>query len=128
MGKRKLDIDRLESFGERLKELRTQKKMSQTQLADMVGLRYAHISRYENGGSLPSAEMLMKLSQALAVSTDYLLFGKKEDAAIADLKDKSFLEMFKQSENLPEDEKELVKKFLGTFLKNKKFEELVAAK
>lgn len=118
----------LADFGERLKELRLQKKMSQTELADLVGLRYAHISRYENGGSMPSAEMLMKLSKALAVSVDYLLFGKKEDAVIADFKDKNFLEMFRQSENLPEEEKELIKRFLGSFLRNKKFEELAERK
>jgi transcriptional regulator with XRE-family HTH domain len=122
-----IDISELDNFGERLKDLRTERKMSQTELADLVGLRYAHVSRYENGGSRPSADMLMKLSKALNVSTDYLLFGKIEDAAKADFKDKDFLNMFKQAENLPPEDKELVKKFLGSFLKNKKFEELANA-
>ena len=122
-----IDITALDSFGDRLKELRVQKKLSQTELADLVGLRYAHISRYENGGSRPSADMLMKLSKALNVSTDYLLFGSNEDAAIANFNDKELLTMFKQTEDLPDDEKELVKRFLGSFLKNKKFEELANA-
>lgn len=116
------------AFGARLKELRQQKKMSQGDLAQLVGLQYAHISRYENGGSMPSAEMLMKLSTALGVTTDYLLFGKKEDAVTVDFKDQDFLQMFQQSENLPDSEKELIKRFLGSYLKNKKFEELAVAR
>ena len=122
-----INVAELEGFGDRLKELRVQKKFSQTELADLVGLRYAHISRYENGGSRPSADMLMKLSKALHVSTDYLLFGSNEDAAIADFEDKELLAMFTQTEHLPNDDKELVKRFLGSFLKNKKFEELANA-
>ena len=114
----------IKAFGERLKEFRSERKMSQTELADLVGLRYSHISRYENGGSKPSAEMLMKLSKALNTSIDFLLFGKEENVATADFEDKELLVMFKKSEKLPEDEKAILKKFIGLFFKEKQFKQL----
>ena len=122
-----IDQKQLSSFGERVKTLRNYQKMSQTELAEMLGLQYSHISRYENGGSMPSAEMLMKLSKALSVSVDYLLFGEKVDAAIADFKDKDFLKMFQQAEELSDDEKELVKRFLSSFLKEKRMAKVIAS-
>ena len=89
-----------ESFSKRLKRLRQEKELSQTELAESVGLRYAHIGRYERGQSQTSVEMLSRLADKLDVSTDYLLNGVEEDAAVADLKDKDFLQMFQKAERL----------------------------
>lgn len=40
-------------LGERLVELRSIKKLSRTQLADVVGLSYSQIGRYEKKGVQP---------------------------------------------------------------------------
>jgi transcriptional regulator with XRE-family HTH domain len=104
------------SFGERLRDLRIQKKLSQAELGHLVGVQATHIGRYERGESKPSAKYLKLLADSLDVSADYLYDGIEEDAAVADLKDKELVEMFKKLDTLSIEEKDLVKKFIDLVL------------
>ena len=52
----------------RIKEFRLKAGLSQTELADMVGKKQQHISRWENGEITPSVKTLMLLAQALKCS------------------------------------------------------------
>ena len=60
-------------FGERLSNIRKEKKMSQQELAQTVGIHANVLGRYERGEARPFVEMGVKLAQALGVSVDYLL-------------------------------------------------------
>ena len=60
-------------FKEKLVYLRKQKKWSQQELSDQVGVQITHISRLENGKSQPSVELLRKIAQAFGVTMDYLV-------------------------------------------------------
>lgn len=60
-------------FCERLKLLRIEKKLSQPELAQLVGVSKGMISFWENGINEPTIANLVKLSQILDVSADYLL-------------------------------------------------------
>jgi transcriptional regulator with XRE-family HTH domain len=60
-------------LGERLKNLREQKGLRQSQLAERLGVSRALISGYETGTKLPSIDMIIKLSYSFHVTTDYLL-------------------------------------------------------
>lgn len=60
--------------------------MTQTQVADRVGVATSAISSYESGVRLPSYNVLIKLSRLFHVSIDYLLGVKsKEMVDISDL-------------------------------------------
>ena len=63
----------LVNFGNRLKTLRIKKKLTQQQLADLLGLTKSVISAYENGLRYPAYDVLIKISRIFKVSTDYLL-------------------------------------------------------
>jgi transcriptional regulator with XRE-family HTH domain len=66
-------------FGERLLAAREKREMSQSDLATKTGLSPAVISHFETGvRQFPSADTLVKLTEALKVSSDYLL-GRTED-------------------------------------------------
>ena len=67
-------------FGNRLRELRKQKCLTQKQLASLIGVKNSIISFYEVGDRIPSPEMLIKLATVLHVSSDYLLGIEKNDA------------------------------------------------
>ncbi len=54
-------------FGETLKELRTQKSLTQQQLADYTGMDRAYISELERGLLLPSLETFFKLAYELKI-------------------------------------------------------------
>lgn len=61
------------NFGNRLKTLRINKKLTQQQLADLLGLTKSVISAYENGLRYPAYDVLIKIARIFKVSTDFLL-------------------------------------------------------
>jgi len=60
-------------FGDKLKALRTEKKLTQQQLAEKLGLVKGSISAYEKNAKYPSVSILIKLCTLFNVSADYLL-------------------------------------------------------
>ena len=60
-------------FGYRLKNLRQQHHLTQTQVANRLNLSKTSISGYENNVKTPSQDVLIKLAGLYWVSTDYLL-------------------------------------------------------
>lgn len=60
-------------FGGRLRQLREQAQMSQSELSALINSTKVQISRYENGAIVPSVETLITLADAFHCSTDYLL-------------------------------------------------------
>ena len=63
----------IKTFCDRLKTLRIEKKLSQPELAKLVGVSNGMISFWENGINEPTITNLVKLSQIFEVSTDYIL-------------------------------------------------------
>lgn len=60
-------------FHTRLKQLRLHYKLTQSDLADILGLKATAISNYESQRNEPSFEKLILLSEYFEVSCDYLL-------------------------------------------------------
>ena len=60
-------------FGKKLKNLRLERKLTQKQLASLIGVKNSIISFYEIGDRVPSPEVIKKLALTLHVSSDYLL-------------------------------------------------------
>ena len=75
-------------IGDRLKELRARKKMTQGDIEKRTGLLRCYISRVENGATVPSVPTLEKLAKALEVPL-YRLFheGKPKAMKLAKLKE-----------------------------------------
>jgi transcriptional regulator with XRE-family HTH domain len=69
-------------IGERLKDLREHKNMSQGEVEKRTGLLRCYISRVENGHTVPAIETLEKLARAMEVPI-YALFyeGERPPAA-----------------------------------------------
>lgn len=103
------------SFSERLKNTRTKKGLSQSQLGQLVNLHYTQIGRYENKGAQPSADVLSKLADALDVTTDFLMSGSREDIAEG-IGDKELISKFKKIASLPADQKHIVTELIDAFL------------
>lgn len=68
----------LEIFATRVKELRKQKRLSQTELGEVLGLTHKSISTIESGVRGTTIEKLILLAKFFEVSTDYLLGLKDE--------------------------------------------------
>jgi transcriptional regulator with XRE-family HTH domain len=123
---RKQTSTKQEGFAERLRILRTQRNLSQTELGKLVDLHYTHIGRYERGHSRPAADTLNRLAHALGCSTDYLLEGNNDSAACARFEDRQLLERFQEIQDLSDDDKRVMLVFLDAFLAKKKIQRLVS--
>ena len=62
-----------DTFGDRLKELRKSKKLTQVQVSEMIGVQQGTYSRWENGTLEPNLEAVVKLAKLFDTTTDYLL-------------------------------------------------------
>jgi len=71
----------MHDFSEIAKELRTSKKLTQSQLAERMWVKKSIISAYETDSRPPSLDMLIKYAKEFHVSTDYLL-GIESDKTI----------------------------------------------
>ena len=117
--------DKLDGFAQRLRELRKQKDLSQTELGQLAGLHYTHIGRFERGSSRPGGDTLLRLADALGVSSDYLLEGAPSAVAKARFEDRELLKQFQEVEQLSEEDKNVIKKLLDAFLTKKQLQALV---
>jgi len=60
-------------FGERLKELRLERNLSQEKLGSNFSVDHRTISNWENSIREPDFSMLMDIAKFFGVSADYLL-------------------------------------------------------
>ena len=63
------------NFGEKLRMLREERNLTQTDLAGYLNLTKANISRYELGTRQPNIETIYKIAEFFNVSIDWL-FGR----------------------------------------------------
>lgn len=73
----------------RLKELRQEKGLSQTEVAKALNTSQRNIGRWENNENEPTATFISKLAMFFEVSTDYILgleddFGARTAVPMAD--------------------------------------------
>ncbi|HAP5732896.1 TPA: helix-turn-helix transcriptional regulator [Enterococcus faecalis] len=100
-------------FGQILRQLRKQRKLTQKELADIIFVEQTTISGYENGKIQPTAKVIIELADYFNVSTNYLL-GQPE-------KNKNQLEQIIDSTI-----DELKNEDTLLFMKNGKFDENTA--
>jgi transcriptional regulator with XRE-family HTH domain len=73
-------------IGNRLKELRESKELSQSDIEERTGLLRPYISRVENGHTVPAVETLEKLARALEVPMYQLFHDGEAPASVRSLK------------------------------------------
>lgn len=68
----------MKRIGERLTELLRERNMTQKQLAELIGVTEATVSRYMSGERTPKSGILANMATALHTTSDYLL-GQEPD-------------------------------------------------
>ena len=103
----------------RIKELRIEKNMLQSDVAKLVGKSERMIGFYENGERDPNTETLAKLSEIFDCSIDYILGKSDIRNPEQQIKDEFSFAYHKETEGLSEEEiidalkayKEIIKKY-----------------
>lgn len=91
------------SFGARLKELRLEKNMQQSELGRLLNITNVAVSHYENDNRKPTPEIISKVSDIFNVSTDYLLGNTTSKRKYYDLTEKDEKNIEKTLEKLVEE-------------------------
>ncbi len=117
----------------KIRDLRKQKGLTQTDLAQILGVGKSAVSNYETGYSIPDIETLKTIAQYFGVTTDYLLghssdpklskkdeqdIAKRIDALAADLANQENLML--HGEIMDDETRELLKASLETAVKMSK--------
>ena len=106
----------MNDFAENLKKHRTDRGISQDELAKKIEIHPVQFSRYERGQSVPSIEVVQKIANALEISIDELVYGNQDSKAEQTISDRELLSMFSKVQLLGEKQKETVKDFLSAFI------------
>ncbi|PYK92733.1 MAG: transcriptional regulator [Verrucomicrobia bacterium] len=72
-------------IGDRLREMREGKKLSQGDIEKRTGLLRCYISRVENGHTVPAIETLEKMARALEVPLYQLFYDGEEPPQVPNL-------------------------------------------
>ncbi len=97
--------DYKKAMGERLRRQRKQQHLTQEQLAECLNISIKHYSEAERGLVGLSVENLIKVSEVLGISLDYLLKGVSIDYPIPE----RILEIY---QNCPESKKKYLMEIL----------------
>jgi transcriptional regulator with XRE-family HTH domain len=92
---------------------RQQRKLSQNELADKSGVNLKSLSRYELGKSIPPADVLKDLADALEMSADALL---TDDVAM--VKDTELLRKFEVIQELSGESRSVINAFLDIVIRD----------
>lgn len=86
------------TFGEKLKMIRNERDLSLRQLAVLVNVSVAHLSKLERDESSPTLDVISKLTSALGVTVD-VLTEDETDVKTLDLPEslKDFIEDYKKA-------------------------------
>ncbi len=94
------------SMGRRIKEKRKELKLTQDEISEMLDISVKHFGEVERGIAGLSVENLIKLSEILCVSIDYLVKGE-----IDNNKWSQTLSLFEQ---IPEEKEQTFKQLIAT--------------
>jgi transcriptional regulator with XRE-family HTH domain len=72
-------------IGDRLRELREEKKLSQGDIEKRTGLLRCYVSRVENGHTVPAIETLEKMARALEIPMYQLFYDGEEPPKLPNL-------------------------------------------
>lgn len=103
------------TIAERIRLYRQQKGYSQSELAELSEVNNKSLSRYELGTSIPPADALKAIADALGISADALLSDDK-----VSIKDKELLKRFEVIQEMTGDDKNMVLKFLDLTIRDYK--------
>jgi transcriptional regulator with XRE-family HTH domain len=111
------------TFGQKITQIRKEKKLSQVDVATAVGVSRDAISKYERDDIIPSVENAKKIAQTLGVSLDYLV-SQEDNVEVVDT---DMLNRMKEIQRLGNDDKNTVTKIIDAFIRDTKTKKAYAS-
>jgi transcriptional regulator with XRE-family HTH domain len=112
------------SIGEKIRTLRKQKNWTQDELGEKVHIDGRRISRYENNRLKPARKVIKRFAEAFGISVEELLMGNGGQPEYL-VHDKEILNLMQEIEEMDEEDRVHVKKYLETMVMKKQLRNLV---
>lgn len=104
------------TLGEKITKLRKDKKLSQLDIANAIGVSRDAISKYERDDIVPSVENAKKMANTLGVSLDYLVSEEERQEAI----DNKMIQRIKELQKLSESDQTNILSVIDAFVRDAK--------
>ncbi len=98
-------------FIDRLEAVLAEKKVTKTELAEVLKIRRPTLSEWKKNGVIPPADIMLKIAEYLNVSVEWLVTGKEKEKDAISQEETKVLEYYKQ---LSQEQKEMVLTLLET--------------
>lgn len=110
------------TFGEKLKSARVAKKLTQQQLAEMIGSKHNSVSDWENDKSKPDMDTIELLCGALDITPSYIM-GTKSDEEYGNvvgnlMNEPDLLDMIEEYKLLSENDKKAIRQIISSLNRN----------
>ena len=112
------------TIGDRVKVLRKEQKLTQSDLAAKIDLTYIQIGRYEQQKSKPSSDVVRRLADALGTTADFLMNGDSQTVAAGKIIDRDLLNLFAAVEQLDTSDQTMIKTFIDAMITKRRVQQL----
>jgi transcriptional regulator with XRE-family HTH domain len=112
------------TLGEKIKKLRKEQNISQTDLAEIIGVHQSHIGRYERNESIPTAHVIKKMADKLKVSADYLLSEEEQEVSPSLTSDRELLQQFQDISKFNDADKQFIKRMIKMAINDTKIKQM----
>ena len=103
-------------LGQKISQIRKEKKLSQSDIAKAVGVSRDAISKYERGDIVPSVENAKKMADVLGVNLDYLVSNEEQQEVI----ENSMVRRIKEIQRLSEIDKNTIVNVIDAYIRDTK--------
>lgn len=112
------------TFGEKIKQARTAKKLTQKQLAEKINVKHNSICDWEKDKCKPDVDTIELLCGVLEVTPTYLM-GSKSDDDYADIignlmSEPDILDFIEEYKSLDKEDKKAIKQIVSSLNKRSK--------
>jgi len=117
--------DILKNIGKSLRKIREEKNISQKELSFSMGIKPTQYSRIETGNAVPSLNTLLKVAEALEVTTDEIIYGVKKEQEVV-IQDQELAQKLELISQLPTEDKFIANQLIDLIITKKTLKELTS--
>jgi transcriptional regulator with XRE-family HTH domain len=113
------------NFAQRLKELRTARRLTQTRLAELLAISPRVYSRWETGDVTPHFDTIVRLAEILGVSLDEIA-GRKDVSSEAAIKNPELNRLCRKVDQLSDEDQQALVIVLDSLVKRSRVSKVMA--
>ena len=113
------------NFAQRLKELRTTRKLTQNRLAELLNVKPRVYSRWETGDAVPHFDTIVRLADILGVTLDEMA-GRTDAPTQATIRNPELNRLYKKVDLLSDEDQSALVVVLDSLVKRSRVDQVMA--